>query len=208
MNCPEFETILADYLDGTLAPVERASVDEHAAACPNCAGFMQEVTGGVRLLAQAPPVEPPAHLITRIAYLAPQGRTRDPFEQQGLFGRVFSRWLQPVLQPRLAMGMAMTILSFAMLKRCTGVEVHQIQPADLNPVRVWGGVEDKAMRVKDQIVKYYDNLRIVYEIETHLKDIQQAQSSNGRSSAPAGRDNRSNSQNHSGDGQSQPPKRN
>ena len=208
MNCPEFETILADYLDGALAPVERAAVDEHAAACPSCAGFMQEVATGVNLLSEAQEIEPPAHLITRIAYLAPQGRARDPFERQSLTGRLFSRWLQPILQPRLAMGMAMTILSFAMLKRCTGVEVHQIQPADLNPVRVWGGVEDKALRVKDQIVKYYDNLRIVYEIETHLKDIQQAQNANGRASAPASRDSRPKSQDHSGNGQSQQPKRN
>jgi len=75
----------------------------------------------------------------------------------------------------LAMGMAMTILSFAMLERCTGVQVGRVQTADLNPVRVWGGVEDKAMRVKDQAMKYYENLRIVYEVETHLKDLEEPQ---------------------------------
>ena len=71
------------------------------------------------------------------------------------------------------MGMAMTVLSFAMLERCTGVHVQHLQAADLNPVRVWNGVEDKALRVKDQVVKYYDNLRVVYEVETHLKDLQE-----------------------------------
>ncbi|MBV9224041.1 MAG: hypothetical protein JOY85_08430 [Acidobacteriaceae bacterium] len=68
--------------------------------------------------------------------------------------------------------MAMTILSFAMLERCTGVRVQQIQAADLNPVRIWGGVEDRAMRVKDRAVKYYENLRWVYEIEVRLRSLQ------------------------------------
>ena len=174
MNCAEFESILADYLDGTLPDAERAAVEQHAAACRDCREFMSEVSGGLSLLSHAIPVEPPPELVTRIAYLAPAGRTRDPFEKQSWAGSAFRKWLMPVLQPRFAMGMAMTILSFAMLKRCTGVEVNQIQPADLSPMRVWGGVEDKALRVKDQAVKYYDNLRIVYEIETHLRDLQEA----------------------------------
>jgi hypothetical protein len=83
--------------------------------------------------------------------------------------------MQPVLQPRLVMGMAMTVLSFAMLERCTGVKVQNIQAADLNPVRIWGGVEDRAVRLKDRVVKSYENLRVVYEIETRLKDLEQQQ---------------------------------
>jgi hypothetical protein len=73
------------------------------------------------------------------------------------------------------MGMAMTVLSFAMLERCTGVKVQNIQAADLSPVRVWGGVEDRAVRLKDRMVKSYENLRVVYEIETRLKDLEQQQ---------------------------------
>ncbi|MDQ2713112.1 MAG: hypothetical protein M3Y24_12955, partial [Acidobacteriota bacterium] len=91
----------------------------------------------------------------------------------------------PILQPRLAMGMAMTILSFAMLERCTGIQVQRIQPSDLSPLRVWSGVEGKALRVKDQVVKYYDNLRIVYEIETHIRDLQEQQDANDRAPSRA-----------------------
>jgi hypothetical protein len=42
-------------------------------------------------------------------------------------------------------------------------------------VRVWGSMEEKAVRVKDRLVKNYENLRVVYEIETRLKDLQQQQ---------------------------------
>ena len=68
--------------------------------------------------------------------------------------------------------MAMTILSFAMLERCTGVKVQHIQAADLNPVRIWGGLEDKTMRLKDRAIKYYENLRWVYELETRIRALQ------------------------------------
>ncbi len=175
MNCAEFEIVLADYLDGTLPPEARAAVEQHASVCAGCRELLNDVAGAVSFLKSADPVMPPSELITRIAYQAPIGRTRQPFERQGLFSRWATKWLQPVLQPRLVMGMAMTVLSFAMLERCTGVRVQHIQAADLSPVRIWGGVEDKAVRLKDRGVKYYENLRWVYEIETRLKSLQDQQ---------------------------------
>ena len=175
MNCAEFESILADYIDGTLASAQSAAVEQHASSCAACSEFMADVKGAVGFLGRTPEIEPPPALVTRIAYQAPVGRTRQPFEKQGWLSRVTGKWLHPLLQPRLAMGMAMTVLSFAMLERCTGIRVQHVQPADLNPVRVWAGVEDRALRVKDRAVKYYENLRFVYEIETRLRDLQQQQ---------------------------------
>lgn len=173
MKCVEFETILADYLDGILSDRERAAIDEHAAQCVNCREFLADAAAGVSLLRQAEKIEPPPELLTRIAHQAPIGRLRHPLERPSLFERFGSRWLQPLLQPRLAMSMAMTVLSFAMLDRCTGVQVQNIQAADLNPARVWTNVEDKAIRVKDRAVKYYDNLRVAYQIESRLHELQE-----------------------------------
>jgi hypothetical protein len=175
MNCAEFESILADYIDGTLGSAQSAAVEEHASSCAACSEFIADVKGGVSFLKRAGEVPVPPALVTRIAYLAPIGRSRQPFERQSWLSRVASKWLQPLLQPRPVMGMAMTVLSFAMLERCTGIRVQHIQPADLNPVRVWAGVEDRALRVKDRAVKYYENLRFVYEIETRLRDLQEQQ---------------------------------
>jgi len=194
MNCTDFEILLADYMDGTLAPAERAAVEAHAASCSSCAELLSDVRGALALIERAPDLVPPSELITRIAFQAPIGRTREPFERQGLLSRLTTRWLQPILQPRLAMGMAMTILSFAMLERCTGVRIQHIQPADLNPVRMWGGVEDKAMRAKDRAVKYYENLRWVYEIETSLRAFEEQQDASetqaARQKNSAGQDGR------------------
>ncbi len=175
MNCGELEIVLADYLDDTLPAEERARLEQHASTCISCRTLLTDASDAVKFLKRAEDVVPPPELITRIAYGAPLGRVRLPFERQGLFSRLTSKWLQPILQPRLAMGMAMTILSFAMLERCTGVHVQHLQAADLNPVRIWSGVEDRAFRVKDRAVKYYENLRWVYEIETRLKTLQEQQ---------------------------------
>ncbi|HEY7304849.1 MAG TPA: zf-HC2 domain-containing protein [Bryobacteraceae bacterium] len=175
MNCAEFESVLADYIDGTLGSAASAALEQHASSCAACSEFMADVKGAVAFLKRADEVAVPPELITRIAYQAPVGRSPQPFDKPGWLSRMTTKWLHPILQPRLAMGMAMTVLSFAMLERCTGIRVQHIQAADLNPVRVWAGIEDKALRVKDRAVKYYENIRFVYEIETRLRDFEQQQ---------------------------------
>jgi len=188
MNCAEFEIVLADYVDGTLTAGSRQAIEEHAANCAGCREFLQDVRAGAGFLSQAQEIAPPRELVTRIAFQAPSGRTRLPFEVQGLFSRLASNWLQPVLNPKFAMGMAMTIVSFAMLQKCTGVRVQHIQAADLSPVRIWDGVEDRVIRAKDRAVKYYENIRLVYEVETRLRQLESEQQSaqdNASESRPA-----------------------
>jgi anti-sigma factor RsiW len=178
MNCAEFESRLADYVDGTLGATERATVETHAANCANCREFMADVRGMATLLERVEEVEPPAELITRIAYQAPQGPSRDGLDVFGFWPELKAKWLDPLLQPRLAMGMAMTVLSFSMLARCTGVPVQHFQAADLNPGHVLATLEDRVVRTRDRLVKNYENLRVVYEIEARLNDMQQQSTSN------------------------------
>lgn len=172
MNCADFEVQLADYIDGTLDASGRAALEQHAAGCVGCREFMADATRGATFVARAEEVQPPQELLTRLAYLAPIGRVHQPHERQGLFSQLKSKLLLPILQPRLAMGMALTILSFAMLERCTGIRVQTIQAADLNPSHVWSGVVNKVIRTKDRAVKNYENMRFVYEIETRWKEFQ------------------------------------
>src|SRR5947207_492951 len=109
MNCAEFENLLADYVDGSLAHTQRRAIEEHTASCVACREFMRDVTGGLAFLKRVDQVLPPPELVTRIAYQAPIGRTRQPFETQGTWSKVSAALLQPLLRPRFAMGMAMTI---------------------------------------------------------------------------------------------------
>jgi putative zinc finger protein len=175
MLCAEFEILLSDYVDNTLDQAQRVTLEQHMDSCASCREMTRDVTDAVRFLGRVDDVLPPPELVTRIAYHTPVGRIRDPLEHRGLMSRLFGNWLQPVLQPRIAMGMAMTILSFAMLGRCTGIQIQHIKPSDLSPARIWDGVEDRVMRGKDRAVKYYENLRLVYEVETRLKQLREQQ---------------------------------
>jgi anti-sigma factor RsiW len=172
MDCAEFESTLADYVDGTLGSPERAAVELHAASCASCREFMADVTGVASMLKRVEEVEPPAELITRIAYRTPLGRSREEFDVPGFWSRLKMKWLEPLLQPRLAMGMAMTVLSFSMLARCTGVPVQHLAAADLSPGHILGTLEDRVLRTKDRLVKNYENLRVVYEIEARLNEME------------------------------------
>lgn len=172
-SCSDFEVLLSDYLDGTLSDAVREDMDRHMAACPGCAEMFEDARAAVTFIGTVGAVTPPADLITRIVYQAPRGPMLDPLQRRGIFGTAIGKWLQPVLQPRFAMGMAMTILSFAMLERCTGVQVQHIRPADLNPVHVWDGFQDRVWRTKDRAVKYYDNLLVVYDIESRLQELRE-----------------------------------
>jgi hypothetical protein len=185
MKCADFEILLCDYIDGTVAEEGRKALEQHAEVCGPCRELLRDATDAVSFMARVEEIAPPPELITRLAYHAPRGKVSDGLERDGLLSRTFTRWFQPVLQPRFAMGMAMTILSFAMLGRCTGIQLQQIKPADLSPTKVWGGVEDKAYRSWDRTVKYYENLRLVYEIETRVKEIREQQNAADRETAPA-----------------------
>ena len=152
MNCAEMEVLLCGYMDGTLSASEKATVDRHLAQCPACAGFAKDVSAAVGFLDRVPEVEPPAEMVTRILFQIPSRRQNA--EPSGGLRKLFVRWLEPVLQPRFAMGMAMTILSFAMIGRSAGIQVRQLQVADLNPVKVWQAADDKVHRAWERAVKY------------------------------------------------------
>lgn len=193
MTCAETEILLAEYVDGTLPGGDKAAVEEHLASCQTCAELAHDAAGAVAFLERAADVEPPAELVTRILFEVSHGPSRavvKPPLARRLFGRVFGDWLSPVLQPRFAMGMAMTVLSFAMLGRVSGVHMRQLKPADLDPVKVWTSAEDRVARSWERGMKYYDSLRLVFEIQTRLKEWSDEQPGTGKSGdagrAPSG----------------------
>ena len=164
LTCNEFEVLLCDYVDNTLSNEARSHINEHADGCPACAAMMRDVTGFTQFIERVPVVQVPQHLITKILFEKP--RTESSRSAGGWFKNLF----RPILQPKFAMGMAMTILSFSMLGKFTGVQVRQLKPSDLDPVKVYQMVDDSAHRGWERAVKYYENLRLVYEIQTRLQE--------------------------------------
>jgi hypothetical protein len=166
MRCNDLEALICDYVDGTLTAAERATVELHLASCASCRAMVEEASAAVAFIGRAAEVEPPPALVNHLLFEVRQGAARPVRERGGWLARL----LEPVLQPRFAMGMAMTILSFAMLARFAGVPVRQLRITDLEPARVWMAVEEKAWRSWDRAKKYYESLRLVYEIQQTLKE--------------------------------------
>ena len=107
--------------------------------------------------------------MNQILFEARTGKSA-PVKKSGAARNWISKLLEPVLQPKFAMGMAMTVLSFSMLGQLAGISVRNLKPADLDPVNVWANVDNSAHRGWARMVKYYENLRLVYEIQSRLKE--------------------------------------
>lgn len=169
MTCADVEILLAEYVDGTLRAEQKSAVEEHLVICPECAELARDGAAAVAFMERTATVDAPPELVTRILYEITDGPSRAQCKPSWT-RRVFGKWLDPVFQPRYAMGMAMTILFFAMLGHFSGIEVRQLHPSDLDPVKVWMSAEDRVQRGWERTVKYYENLRVVYEIQTQLKE--------------------------------------
>ena len=171
MNCGDVEILLADYVDGALRGDAASALEAHLAGCAACSELARDSAGAVAFMERASAVDAPPELVTRILFEVTAGPSHaiiKPSLARRLFGRLFGGVFESVLQPRFAMGMAMTVLSFAMIGRFTNV--RQLKPADLDPVKVWTAAEDRVVRWYNRGVKYYDSLKVVYEIQTRLKE--------------------------------------
>jgi anti-sigma factor RsiW len=167
MNCADVEILICDYVDGTLGPAEKGEVLRHLAQCPACAELARDSAAAVRFMETAADIEPPPELVTRILFDAPWSKPKSSKARSWL-----RALLSPILQPKYAMGLAMTILSISVLAQWVA-PVKQIKPSDLRPTAVWAGLEDRAVRTWARTVKFYENLKFVYQIQTTLREWQQ-----------------------------------
>jgi hypothetical protein len=78
-----------------------------------------------------------------------------------------------LLQPRLAMTAAMAFFSIALTMNLTGIHITQLRASDLRP----SNLKRSFYEANAHVVRYYDNLRVVYELESRVHDLQQANDS-------------------------------
>ncbi|NDJ12495.1 MAG: hypothetical protein EBY17_15065 [Acidobacteriia bacterium] len=174
LSCEQFEILLADHLDGELAPPERASdraaFEAHRASCRMCAELAEDAGSAVAFMEIAADVEPPPALMTKILHSTNAGWELK-LRGRGIRGWI-NRTLAPVLRPRLVMGAMMTLMSVTMLSRCAGAPKKVLTAADLDPVRLWSSLDDRTHRMWDRTMKSYESMRLVYEIRNQINDWQ------------------------------------
>jgi hypothetical protein len=169
MNCADIEILICDYVDGTLDAASKAEVESHLSQCQACAELARDSAAAIAFIDRAADVEPPPELITRVLFDAPWTKEKS--------GSKVRNWMRsvigPILQPKLAMGIAMTMITLSFLWRAA--VPMQFKASDLQPAKVWAGLEDRATYAWGRTVKFYENLKFVYQIQSMLRDLQQQQ---------------------------------
>lgn len=181
MECGEFDALLTEALDGTLAGEQLERFRVHADACSNCGPLFVEIEAGRRLLHSIAEVEPPAHLLHNIL-AATSGldtarlRAGEITPSVSWLDRI-QQWLAPITpvfavvrQPRFAMSFGMAFFSLSMALNLAGVRIADLRHADLRPSAI---VREYHMTT-GKVVKYYENIRFVYEIESRVRDFKRA----------------------------------
>ena len=183
MTCSEFESLLNEALDGTLDAAARQRFEAHKAGCPVCLQAFTEVQAGLNWLETLPEVEPPARLLHSIlAETTHAARQHVPAAEKTGWMESVRGWLRPIIepamQPRLAMSAATAFFSVTLVLNVAGFRIGNLKGANLRPSAVIAGISQFAGETQGRIVKYYENLRFVYEIENRVRQLKNATDQN------------------------------
>jgi anti-sigma factor RsiW len=158
MTCVELEELMADYLDLALGADQKATVEAHLAECPECSELARDASGAIAFMERAAPVDLPPVLMSKILAELNAGQSRAVVKASWI-ERLLGPRAGTILQPRFAMGLAMTILSLAMLGRAAGTS---------DPARIWTMAGNRMIRTWDRAVKGYENLALAGGMESPL----------------------------------------
>lgn len=193
--CGHWETLLADALDGLLRAEDEATFSSHMAGCAACTGLFEEARRGrewLEFLSAEPEV--PGGLLDKILAQTGPGQTAGyglvkedellPVTPGGIplgKGRPLAvpAWQRPgfmgfvrrFAEPRLMMTAAMAFFSIALTLNLTGVKLSNLRMSDLKPSAVRSLVQRRLTMASTPIIRYYDNLRLVYEVQSRMREL-------------------------------------
>ena len=184
MQCAEFDLLLTDALDGVLSGAGLERFQAHARICGTCGPLLAEAEAGRSWLKSLTEVEPPVSLVHNILAsttgvdtqrLRVTARAAQP--RISWLERLQASLLEPVWamvrQPRFAMSFAMAFFALSV-----GLTVAGVKPADLHNVSLRpAAIRHTYYATQARVVRYYENVRIVYEVESRVREL--------RRSAPA-----------------------
>jgi hypothetical protein len=178
MQCVEFDALLADALDGTIGGTNRIRFDAHRTSCVACASMFEETQAGLSWLKALPEINPPAGFAERVLLATSGVRSTAKAEtKESWMDRVrdaFTQGFRPVwttvMQPRFAMSFGMAFFSITLVLNVAGVKVSSLKSVDLRP----SAIKRTYYEASGRVVKYYENIRFVYELETRVRELKRA----------------------------------
>lgn len=183
MQCSEFDALLSDALDKILTGPKAEAFLAHGKTCPVCGPLLAEAEIGKQWLEKLVEVEPPAMLMHNILAATVgidtarmRGAATVPvqaswFERMTEWGRAVVRPIASVArQPRFAMSFGMAFFSLSISLSLAGVKLSDVRHADLRP----SAIKRNYYETSGRVVKYYENIRFVYEIESRVREFKRA----------------------------------
>jgi len=180
-TCEQTEARLSDYIEGLLQGPERAAFEAHADTCPECAPLVASVRNLVSELRSMEEVEVPPRLVYSIL-----DQTLGPRETVTGW-QAFRKFILGLATPKFAYGAASVMATFVMLVGASGISLRKPKLADLHPATVVRNVERRAVLAYASGERYVSQLRVVYEIQSRLRqenELQVAPEENTPKSSP------------------------
>jgi hypothetical protein len=172
VTCAEFESLLGDALDQTLAGSRRQSFEAHGTNCAACGELWKAAAAGRSWLKSLQDANPPASLVNNILLATTGIETHRAGEigrvswWQQFTATVFSPILGIVRQPRFVMSFGMAFFSVSICLSLAGIRLGDLRTADLRP----SAIKRNYYEASGRVVKYYENIRFVYEMESRVRE--------------------------------------
>jgi hypothetical protein len=76
-----------------------------------------------------------------------------------------------MLQPRIAGSLVMTFFSLTLILTLAGFKFSDLKHVDLRPSAIRQGISRQYYATTAKVVKYYDSMRFVYELQSRLGEL-------------------------------------
>jgi Putative zinc-finger len=162
-SCEKTEELLGDYLDGLLQGDDRAAFDLHVNGCERCAPLVASVTSLVSNLHSMEQLPEPPRLVYAIL-----DKTLGP-RDQGSAWDAFLAWGRGLSTIRLAYGALSVAATLMIFVTASGFNWRHPKVADLQPANVYRNADRQAHLVYARGTKFVSDLRVVYEIQSRLR---------------------------------------
>jgi hypothetical protein len=162
-TCDQTEARLSDYLEGLMSAPERATFEAHAHECAECGPLVESVRSLISEMQSVGPLEVPPQLIYSIL-----DQTLGPREHV-TFWQSSKKFLAGLATPKFAYGTASVMATLFILLSASGLSFRKPKLSDLNPSSVARNVNRQAHLSYAHMVKYVSDLRVVYEIQSRLR---------------------------------------
>lgn len=169
----ELENLASEYLEGQLDAVRRVEVEAHSKECAGCRELIADVRHALEVCQSAEELEPAPWLISKIM-LATVGEKKPSLMER------LAAFVRPQDRMRLAYGIAMTVFSVSIIANAAGINLRHLTLQDLSP-RTWiKRANSTGGMMISHVEKYYYDLRVVYEIESRLRQFRRATGEGGK----------------------------